>query len=172
MSGEIVTWGGAGSRVEPTDAGGTAPPPSRPTLDALTFRLVVSGKPRGKARPRFGNGRAYSDPVTEQAEADIRGAWVEAGSPRLEGAIGIDIDLVVERPKGHFTTRGALSADGRRSPYPSGQKPDVDNALKLVLDALNGRAWKDDVQVVRAAVVRYWGKRAATVIYAREIPAL
>lgn len=32
--------------------------------------------------------------------------------------------------------------------YPT-KKPDIDNIVKVVLDALNGLAYKDDTQVVR-----------------------
>lgn len=34
-------------------------------------------------------------------------------------------------------------------------KPDIDNVLKAVLDALNGVAYKDDSQVVEVRVVKH-----------------
>jgi Holliday junction resolvase RusA-like endonuclease len=51
---------------------------------------------------------------------------------------------------------GTLSAAGQRKPFPTGKKPDVDNALKLLMDALNGKAYRDDVDVVDARVRRVW----------------
>lgn len=132
------------------------------------FELLVIGKPVGKGRPRFAGGRAFTDERTAQAERDIFGCWIAAGSPRLNGPIELSVVLKVERPKGHYRKDGSLSAEGRRHPHPAAQKPDVDNALKLVMDALNGRAWGDDVQVVWARVQRVWGSRAETVVWAAE----
>jgi Holliday junction resolvase RusA-like endonuclease len=37
-------------------------------------------------------------------------------------------------------------------------KPDIDNVLKAVLDALKGIAYKDDTMVARIGVVRLWGE--------------
>lgn len=122
-----------------------------------SFSLFIPGKPRGKGRPRHGNGRTFTDAATQQAEGDIFSCWLEHGSPRLaEGDIELRVTLVVERPKSHYRKNGTLSAEGERHPRPSTVKPDVDNALKLVMDALNTRAWTDDVRVVSAMIVRLW----------------
>jgi Holliday junction resolvase RusA-like endonuclease len=36
-------------------------------------------------------------------------------------------------------------------------KPDADNIAKLVGDALNGIAWRDDAQIARATVEKFYG---------------
>ena len=133
------------------------------------FSFLVLGKPIGKGRPRFANGRTYTDERTTSAEDTIYNAWKANGVTRLEGAIHLDVQLGVERPKSHYTSKGELSANGRRHPFPDNKKPDVDNALKLVMDALNTRAWKDDVQVVDARVERVWAQRAYTRVIARQL---
>lgn len=121
--------------------------------------LELSGKPEGKARPRFGKGgRVFTPHATKLAEGRIIDAWQDAGEPRLEGAIKIGVLLKVKRAQDHYTSKGALSAKGLRFPRPTGKKPDVDNALKLIMDALNGRAYHDDVDVVEASVHRVWSE--------------
>jgi len=125
---------------------------------ARGFELVIEGRPVGKGRPRHGRGRTWTPERTVLAEREVRAAWQAAGSPRIEGPIVVDLALVVTRPRGHFTVRGDLSAEGRRHPLPHRQKPDIDNALKLVCDALNDCAWRDDVQIVDARVTRRWGE--------------
>jgi Holliday junction resolvase RusA-like endonuclease len=122
-----------------------------------TIYLTVDGRPTGKARPRIGKGgHVYTPGKTKLAEAVIIDAWVSAGSPRMEdGPLRCEVELVVARPKGHYRTDGTLSAEGLRHPLPR-KKPDVDNALKLVMDALNGRAYRDDVDIVDARVIRRW----------------
>ena len=37
------------------------------------------------------------------------------------------------------------------------KKPDADNILKIVCDALNGVAYHDDKQIVEAKVCKFWG---------------
>jgi Holliday junction resolvase RusA-like endonuclease len=34
------------------------------------------------------------------------------------------------------------------------RKPDIDNAIKLVMDGLNGVAWADDAQVTSVSAVK------------------
>jgi Holliday junction resolvase RusA-like endonuclease len=131
---------------------------------------MILGDPEGKGRPKFGNGRVYTPRRTELAEGEIRRAWEERGAPRLDGPLSVRVTLIVERPRGHYRADGVtLSAEGLRHPLPDTRKPDVDNALKLVLDALNKRAWTDDVRVVEAYVRRCWGPRARTEIEVRTI---
>ncbi len=122
----------------------------------MTIRLELTGKPEGKGRPRFGQGgRVFTPNATKLAEGRVIDAWTNAGQPRLDGAVQLDVMLHVARPQGHYRKDGELSAEGLRKPLPT-KKPDVDNALKLVMDALNGRAYRDDVDVVDARVGRRW----------------
>lgn len=125
----------------------------------------VPGKPRGKDRPRFDSRtkRTYSTKETENAEAQIVQAWRDVGEPRQpndDDALWMRLTIVMERPGSHFNTKGELNAAGRRQPYPATRKPDIDNALKLVMDALNGRAYKDDVRFVDTHERKAWGDRA------------
>jgi Holliday junction resolvase RusA-like endonuclease len=123
--------------------------------------LRVAGKPATKGRPRFDprTQRAYTPPSNIVSENDIRAVWRAAGEPRIEDdvAIALDVEIVVIRPAGHFRKNGELSAEGERQPIPCRQKPDLDNAVKLVMDALNTRAYRDDVRIARVTASRRWG---------------
>jgi Holliday junction resolvase RusA-like endonuclease len=135
--------------------------------------IVMEGKPAGKGRPRFGaGGHVYTPTPTKLAEARLIDAWQQVGSPRLDGAIHLGISLVVARPKGHYRKDGSLSAAGLAKPHPTGKKPDADNAAKLVMDAMNGRLYRDDVDVIELTVMRYWSDDGweRTVIRAWELP--
>jgi Holliday junction resolvase RusA-like endonuclease len=120
-------------------------------------QFVVPGRPRGKDRPRFvrATGRTYTPTQTRTAEDRVVGAWERAGSVRFDGPVTIRVEVVIARPGSHFRTNGALSKAGLAATWPT-RKPDLDNHLKLVADALNGCAYKDDAQIVRAFVVRRW----------------
>lgn len=137
------------------------------------IELIVSGKASTKQRQRFDprTKRAYTPPSNIINENDVRAIWREAGEPRLEAdaPIWMEIVIVVMRPQGHFKRNGELSKEGLRHPFPENKKPDVDNALKLVMDALNTRAYKDDVRIVRATVDRVWGEWPQTKIRLGEV---
>ncbi|MGH3264609.1 MAG: RusA family crossover junction endodeoxyribonuclease [Trebonia sp.] len=132
------------------------------------FVLRVPGPPGGKGRPRFDGRtrRTYTPPATVRREGAIVAAWRDVGEPRLpdDQALGIYLDVVVVRPASHWRRDGTLSAEGLRHPLPRTQKPDLDNAVKLVMDALNGRAYRDDVRVARLTAERMWGRWPETVV--------
>lgn len=124
------------------------------------LHLVVLDPPTGKGRPRFErtSGRTYTPRKTLTAEARIRFAWEQAGSPTLPPETPIDarIGLYVERPLDHFKRDGTLTAKGQRESVPFRKKPDVDNAAKLVMDALERYAYPRDVAITRLSVHRAW----------------
>lgn len=134
------------------------------------FTFTVPGKPTGKGRPRFAQGRTFTPRETVLAEQTIRAAWEGVGSPRLpDGPVFLRVTIGVERPRSHFKRDMTLTAEGVRNPRPSRQKPDVDNAIKLVMDALNTRAWRDDVQIVDAHIDRVWAEMAFTSVVAGTV---
>lgn len=130
--------------------------------------LRLAGPPTGKDRPRFDprTGRTYTTKETTRAENDLRAVWREAGEPRLpdDCAVGLSVTLSVPRPASHFRRDHSLSAEGLRHPVPRNKKPDLDNAVKLIMDALNGRCYRDDVQVAWLYVVREWAPFAETLV--------
>jgi len=134
------------------------------------INIEVHGNPTGKGRPFvLKTGHTFTPKGTVLAEREIRQAWREAGEQRMpDAALEIVVELFVQRPQSHFKKSGGLSSEGLRHPLPRNKKPDVDNALKLVMDALNSQAYKDDVQIAKATVIRHWGEWPKTVIKIKE----
>lgn len=141
--------------------------------------LRISGEARGKARTRprpgaTGDASRFMKPKGDRiAEAVIIDAWKQEGEPRIDEDVAIRILMVIvtPRPQGHFKKTGELSADGIRQPVPRKKKPDLDNALKLVCDALNKRAYRDDVLIAEVGVVRRWGEWDETLVVIEPIHA-
>lgn len=120
--------------------------------------FTIPGPPVGKGRPRFTTtGIPYTPPATRAAERRARAAYVESGGPRFPdgSALTLDVILYVARPRSHLLKGGTLSKRGREFPVPR-SKPDTDNAAKLILDALEGVAFRNDLQVARLTVTRVW----------------
>jgi len=102
--------------------------------------FVVPGEPRSKGRPRFAkNGRTYTPAATREAEKEIEQAWRIAttgptGTRMVHGRLGVEIGFVCKHRR----------------------KRDLDNMVKLVLDALNGVAYVDDESIDLMTVQRMW----------------
>ena len=109
----------------------------------MTF--TVEGTIRAKQRARVTRNGTYTPKVTATAEADIGALYKAAGGRLLDGAVRLSVLALFQVPK---RTTG-LSARPMKA-------PDADTILKLVADALNGVAYRDDVQVVDARCRKHW----------------
>lgn len=129
----------------------------------------VPGDPVGKGRPRLGRGgRVYTPDATRRAEHAVAAAWWSPVIP-IEIPVEVWVTAYYARPKDHFLKDGSLSAAGKRLPVPM-KTPDLDNVVKLVLDALNGVAYRDDKQVQRFMADRYWATEEGPGVLVRVRP--
>ena len=118
------------------------------------MEFIVEGDPVGKQRPRF-NGRTrttYTPRKTKHYETLIRKAYEDTGGSMLDGYISLSLDVYFAIPKSY--TKGKRLACEHNINRPA-KKPDIDNVLKAVMDALNGVAYEDDKQVVEV-ICRKW----------------
>lgn len=118
----------------------------------------VPGTPKGKGRPKFvkATGRAYTPAGTVDAEGDVVGAWARAGEVTLEDApFKLELMAVLTRPQGHWRKDGSLNKTGLGSYWPT-KKPDLDNIQKLILDALQSKAFSDDKNMVHSVTWKRW----------------
>lgn len=103
--------------------------------------FTVPGDVMGKPRPRFDrkSGRAYTPKKCVQYEKLIASMYRETGCEPFCGPVMVKVDTYRALPKSRpkKVTREADTT-----------KPDADNIIKIVLDALNGVAYHDDSQVV------------------------
>ena len=125
--------------------------------------ITVPIKPMGAPRPRvtrYGthNPKAY----TEYKEA-IRLAWVakHKGYP-VDGPVAMFVTFFFSVPKS-WTKRRKAAAGWHTS------RPDADNLLKSVKDALNGVAYKDDAQVCMVSMSKTYGECDMVVIDLHEM---
>ena len=110
------------------------------------YTITVSRRPKVKARPRHNKrGQVFTPKSTLDEESHVAAAWTEQVGEILSGPIELHVAYsptetilhVLPSPHGARTLRG-----------------DLDNYVKLTLDALNGVAWGDDGQVVRITAVK------------------
>lgn len=110
----------------------------------------VPGEPRGKGRPRFTKtGHPYTDSETRAYEHKIAAYYRrQLGAFRWPDSAFVSVQVTAYYPIPQSATKAATAAMREGRTLPS-RKPDIDNVMKVVLDALNGVAYKDDSRVVR-----------------------
>lgn len=111
--------------------------------------FTVPGEPRGKGRPRVTRNGTYTDSETKAYEEKIIAYYRKAfGGHKWPDNSFVAVKVVAYYPIPKRATKAQLAAMQEGKLFPS-RKPDIDNVLKIVLDALNGVAYKDDSRVVR-----------------------
>lgn len=120
------------------------------------IEFTIPGEPQGKARARTvrnrhtGASMSYTPAKTTSYEALVQHYYQQAGGGYTEdGTFAVDITAGYGMPKSMSKRKRAEAEAGALLPT---KKPDLDNIAKLVCDALNGVAWKDDSAVVELTV--------------------
>jgi len=117
--------------------------------------FTIQGEPKGKARPRFGQGRTYTPKATADYEAMVGmeykrqcgGYNFSADGEKVPVEIAINAFFGI--PKSASKKKRAQMVCGEIKPT---KKPDADNIAKIIMDGLNGIAFDDDAQVISLTV--------------------
>ena len=130
----------------------------------MVYEFEVIGTIEGKARPRLDiyNGRIYTPKNTRSYEELIR-QYFMIKYPRyetLEGRLSVKIIAYFKPAKN--TTKKTKELI---SPI---KKPDIDNIGKVMLDALNKIAFKDDNQVTKLEVEKKYNDEEKVYIKIEE----
>lgn len=120
----------------------------------VEVRVRVDGRPVPKGRPRTGRGgRVYTPRATRDYEQLVAAEWQAAGARRLpDGPFALYAEFVYARPGSHYRTKARVLRDGT----PPCPREDTDNAVKAVLDALQGLAFADDRLCVEIHATKRW----------------
>ena len=124
----------------------------------VNLQPVAKGRPRFTTRGKFA--MAYTDSKTREAENNFAAQSVKYRPEKpLEGPIRLTLTFASIKPKSkskkivHWTTR-----------------PDLDNFIKLVKDALNKIFWRDDSQIVEISARKIYDENSYTDVELEELP--
>ena len=132
------------------------------TALVITIPGPLRGKQRARVSTRGGFARAYTPVETVNAEAWVRHCCTDqVGSPCLDGALSVKVGISVGIPASWSKKKQAAALSGEVCPT---GKPDVDNCIKLLADALNGVLWRDDAQIVELTVRKSYASAPLTVL--------
>ncbi len=132
------------------------------TLEVLDLRPV------GKGRPRFAGNHAFTPERTREYESLIRTQWIlKHGARAAAGPVRVACVFEFTPPASWTKKRKQDALAGLEMV----KKPDCDNLIKAVLDALNGFAYLDDSQVQQISAVKRYASRSAVKIWVLPIDA-
>ena len=126
-------------------------------MSARTF--CVPGKPSPKARARtMRSGITFTPKPTQLAEGKVLECYLAAyrDAPAIEGPISLSIFI-------QFAVPASWSKKKKSEAFFHVSRPDTDNIIKLVTDALNGVAWNDDSQVCVLYARKVYGDEGISV---------
>lgn len=136
------------------------------------IKLVILGEPTAQKRHRHTSRgkfvRTY-DPSQSDKQDFLSIVQKQAPKSPIEGPIKITIACFFSRPKSHY--RSGKNAHLLKDNHPKWHttKPDGDNLLKFVKDALNKVYWRDDSLICDERVVKLYSDKPRTEIYINKI---
>ena len=138
------------------------------------LKFEVPGSPIGQGRPKFstinGHAVAYDPEKSRNYKAYVKllatQAMKEQGFTMIDGPCCLDILAFFEVPKSKSKKFREAALNGLERPT---KKPDIDNIVKALQDALNGLAYKDDSSIVFLSVAKCYSEVPRVEVILREI---
>lgn len=138
----------------------------------MVIEFTIPGQPQGKARPRVcrikGRSGAYTPRRTMEYEELVRASFVAASNIRYEKNMPLKISILAIFPIPQRTSKKLKVAMVKGKILPN-KKPDCDNIIKIILDALNGVAYHDDAQVCKIHFEKIYGEIPCVNVKIKEI---
>lgn len=124
----------------------------------MVYEFEIPGKIVGKGRPRVNSytGIVYTPTKTKDYENLVEQYFL-LKYPKfqpLEGRIEINITAYFSIPKSVKNADVENMLNNTISPT---KKPDIDNVVKIILDAMNKFAFEDDNQITKLSIEKKYG---------------
>lgn len=125
----------------------------------MKYEFEVPGTIKGKGRPRVNSytGMIYTPTTTKDYEYLVEQYFL-LKYPRFkpfEGRLSVNIIATFNIPKSAKKCEVEKMLQNQISPT---KKPDIDNIVKIILDAMNKFAFKDDTQITKLSVEKKYGE--------------
>lgn len=139
----------------------------------MTVNFVILGEPKGKGRPKFSKRGNYVTTRTPD-ETVIYENLVRTEYALQNPNVKFDDDIQLRVRVNAFYAIPKSASNKKRISMNGGEtrpikKPDADNILKVVCDALNNIAYRDDAQIVEALVCKYYSEQPRVEVTIRNI---
>lgn len=136
------------------------------------IKFTVLGEPIAQGRPRAtsinGRVRMYDPAKSRNYKDYVRLVASDHAPDRLiETAIGLKVTVYRSIPK-KYSSKVKTEMCERGEIVPT-TKPDADNYLKAIKDALNGVIWRDDSQIVDVQVRKRYSNKPRIEVEVHEL---
>lgn len=139
------------------------------------LRVFIPGEPCAQGRPRFSTAggfvRAYDPAKSRNYKAYVKAVCAEEAK-KQGWLFNTDLPLKVEIiaglsiPSSKSKKWKQAAMDGKEKPT---KKPDVDNIVKTVTDALSGVIYKDDKQITSLVVGKIYSARPGVALVIKAL---
>lgn len=134
------------------------------------IEFTVVGEPKGKERPRFcHNGQIYTPKQTTTYEQQIIfDYYKQCGNVKFSeySQLELSVRAYYKIPKSTSKKRKTAMLSEEIRPT---KKPDGDNILKAVADALNGVCYKDDKNIVKMSIEKFYSDVPRIEVVVQEV---
>lgn len=133
----------------------------------MKIEFVIPGQPQGKARAKITRHGAYTPEKTVLYENLIKMCYqYKTPNYYTEKPLHITIEAIFEPVKSASKVQRQAMLNGLIQPT---KKPDIDNIAKVILDSLNGIAYKDDTQVISLTLNKKYGEVGKVKVKIEEV---
>ena len=132
----------------------------------MRIKFTIEGEPVGKGRPRYGKYKTYTPAKTKSVENNIAYFYKVNIGHYFEGYVRLKLDLYYSIAKSDSKKKKMMKLNNELRPN---KKPDIDNVIKLVADALNEVAYKDDTQIIELECRKFYSDIARMEIILEDL---
>lgn len=119
----------------------------------MKAEFKIPGPPKGKGRPRVTRHGTYTPKATVEYERYVRLCYQQQCGQTYFGTQSIAVSAVAYvKPPTKLRKKEKEAA--LNNEFPPSSKPDTDNIMKGILDALNGVAFEDDRYIYDLHIVK------------------
>ena len=143
-----------------------------PNLIEHSIELVIEGEPIGKGRPRVTSkghfAHAYTPSKTKNYEKLIQNSYLSnyTYNDMLQGPIKAEITAYFSIPNSLSKRKQKVLLNNLEKHT---KKPDIDNVVKSVFDALNNLAFEDDSYIVEVSAKKLYSNNPRVELKLREV---
>lgn len=136
-------------------------------MDKYSINITVLGSPKALKRHRtFRRGKFVGtyDPSKNDKADFLQVIQNKAPDKPIEGPVFLVIQFFFDRPKSHYRTGKFAGKLKENAPFWHKSRPDLDNLIKFITDAMNGVFYRDDAQIAKITALKIYGERPLTEI--------
>ncbi len=139
------------------------------------LKVFIPGEPCAQGRPRFSTAggfvRAYDPAKSRNYKAYVKAVCADAAEKQgwlFNTDLPLEVELIagLSIPSSKSKKWKQAAAEGVEKPT---KKPDVDNLIKIIMDALSGVIYKDDKQIIKMSVEKRYAEQPGVTLEVRVL---